>query len=292
MTKQKLNFLFPILLLFLCLAFPSVCASGAKNGLAISLKMAFPALFPSLILSGMITQTLPFQKRNSAVWIPFILGILCGFPVGAKAVCDLYQKGHLSRKDSENMLFFCNNAGPAFLICFVGQGLFFDTKKGVFLFLMQSAISLICFLCFLGKRKLKKEKDGEKISLSTSSYFLVFRNALVDAANSFIYITSCIVFFSFFANLILHLFPLTEKWASFIVLFLEMTNGIEKTANAFSSLALPLCALGCGWAGVSVHLQTIGPISESGLAMKKYLLGKLFFALMMFLGALFFQKLL
>ncbi len=292
MTKTKMNFLFPFFLLLLCLIFPSACMEGAKKGLSISLEMALPSLFPSLVLAGMITEFLGEKDENKSFFLPFFLGLFCGFPVGAKAICDLYQKGKLSKKESEDMLFFCNNAGPSFLIGFVGSGLFSDQKKGAFLFLLQGAISLICFLFFLQKRKHKVKKKAAKNAPSAPSFSHVFSRSLSNAGFSFLYIISCIVFFSFLTSLIFSVFPLSKKAEALIHVFSELTGGCTKVSAFSEKLAFPLCALGCGFGGLSVHLQTIGLLEEVGLSGKKHIFGKLFFSLCMFFAALFFQKLL
>jgi hypothetical protein len=44
-----------------------------------------------------------------------LLGLIGGYPVGAAGITQGYQAGTLSKRDSERMLSFCNNAGPAFI---------------------------------------------------------------------------------------------------------------------------------------------------------------------------------
>lgn len=47
-----------------------------------------------------------------------IMGFLCGFPMGAVAVTDLYKKGRISVSEGEFLLSFCNNIGPVYFISF------------------------------------------------------------------------------------------------------------------------------------------------------------------------------
>ncbi len=289
MTKTKMNFLFPFLLLLLCLVFPSACTEGAKKGLSISLELALPSLFPALVLSGMITASL---GKNSGIPIPFFLGLFCGFPVGAKSVCDLYQKGNINKKDSEDLLFFCNNAGPSFLIGFVGNVLFSDIKKGIFLFLLQSVISTICFLIFLRKRSFATEKRTTKNASASPSFFHIFTKSILNAGFSYIYIMSCIIFFSFVTSLVFELVSFSQKTEALIHTLLELTGGSTKLSVFSKKISFPLCALGCGFGGLSVHMQTIGLLEEAGLSSRKHLFGKLFFSFALFAGTLFFQKLL
>ena len=291
MTKRKANFLLPAMCLLVSLMFPERCAEGVRKGLEIAVKSAFPALFPALVLSGMISSSLPKKSGKGAFLTPFILGLFCGFPVGAKAVCDLYQKGNLSRKDAEHLLVFCNNAGPAFLISFCGAGLFADEKKGAFLFLAQSLLSGLCLLFFFGKRLFEK-MNGSPSSEDTPPLAAVLPGALSSAAKAFLYIASCVIFFSFFTELALSLLPASPLSGAVFSLFCELSGGVARLSSLPSSVAFPLCALGCGWGGVSVHLQSCGLMAEVSLSPKPYFFGKTFFALSLFLAALFFQKLL
>lgn len=293
MTKIKMNFLFPFFLLLLCLIFPSACMEGAKKGLSISLNLALPSLFPSLVLSGMITESFSRKSEEKRVFIPFFLGLFCGFPVGAKGVCDLYRKGKITKKEGEDLLFFSNNAGPSFLIGFVGNALFFDQRRGLFLFLFQGMISSICFLFFLRKKKKKtKEQREEENDAFSPSFFRIFSKSLSGGAFSFLYIMSCIIFFSFLTSLLCTLFRFPKKARALLSIFLELTGGCKNITTFSENLAFPLCAMGCGFGGLSVHLQTVGLLEETGLSAKKHFFGKLFFAVCMFFGALFFQKLL
>ena len=51
----------------------------------------------------------------------FLLGLLTGYPMGAKLTADLYYAGKISRQEAEYLLTFCNNPSPAFLITYVGH---------------------------------------------------------------------------------------------------------------------------------------------------------------------------
>ncbi len=291
MTKSKLNLLFPLLCLVLCLVFPAVCASGVRQGLHLSLDTALPALYPSLVLSSLLAKQSGEMGRRSFL-IPFFLGLLCGFPVGAATAATLVREGSLTKKDGEKLLFFCNNASPAFLISFCGTAVLSDAKKGLFLYLLQSGFSTLCLLFFFGKRVFCKEKSAQKETEASRSFARLIPSALKDSANSFIYIMSCVIFFSFLTELVRHLFSLKGLLSASLGIFTELCGGLEGLRRLPEASAFPLCALGCGWGGLSVHLQTAGILEGSGLSLKYHLLGKVFFASAMLLSALFLQKLL
>lgn len=289
MTKSKRNLFFPFLCLVLCLLFPAVCSKGVRQGLRLSLDAALPSLFPSLVLSSLFTKQT--QKAGTrCFFIPFLLGLLCGFPVGAASVSALVREGEISKKDGEKLLFFCNNASPAFLISFCGQVVLNDIKKGFFLFLMQSTLSSLCLLFFFGKRIFSKKKTTRTAERHRSYVWELLPSALKDATSSFLYIMSCVIFFSFLTELIRHLFSLKAFSSALLGLFTELCGGLSRLSELDAPLIFPLCALGCGWGGISVHLQTAGMLEGSGLSLKNHLFGKLFFSGTLFALALFFQK--
>jgi len=291
MTKSTANFLFPFFCLALCLIFPTACSEGVARGLSLSLDAALPALFPALVLSGILVRQIG-KGGEKCFLIPFVLGLFCGFPIGAASVAGLVRDGRLSKKDGERLLFFCNNASPAFLISYCGKTVLGDTKKGLFLFLLQSVLSAFFLFFWFGKRMLRREKKKEKKEAHAPDFWKSLPDALRESTNSFLYIMSCVIFFSFFTELMRHLFSLTHFSFAMLGLFSELCGGVSHLRYFAPSLAFPLCALGCGWGGCSVHLQTAGLLENASLSVKSHLAGKIIFSLLMFLMTLFFQKLL
>lgn len=291
MTKYKLNLLFPLLCLLLSLLFPVACTRGVQNGLSLSLHSALPALFPSLVLSSLLTKQKSFF-RNKRFLLPFFLGLICGFPVGASAVSSLVQNEEISKKDAEKLLFFCNNASPAFLISYCGSVILKKPKLGLILYLFQCALSTLClFFCF-GKKLFTKESNAQNQLDFLHTAPLDFPTALKNGANSFLYIMSCIIFFSFLSELLRSLFSLKSFSFACLGIFLELCGGLNHLQIFPSEFLFPLCGLACGWGGLAVHLQTMGILEGSKIGIKWHLAGKLFFSAVLFSLALFLQKLL
>lgn len=122
-----------ILLLFVLLIISSKTAlSLATLGLTLWLENMVPTLLPFMILSGILTglklqeilcrpfrgffEKLFHTTPNGAYCI--IMGFLCGFPMGAYCVSDLYQKGQLSKEEAVRLIPFCNNIGPVYFYSF------------------------------------------------------------------------------------------------------------------------------------------------------------------------------
>ena len=133
MNRRKLTLLLgSIILLFIL--FPDMVAEGAKLGLTLWFHTVLPALLPFMILSGfMIKQNVtgavsrvvyPVFARlfglSKAGCYPAVIGLLSGYPVGAKTTAQLYKEGMLSKEEAQYLLTFCNNASPMFLLEYIG----------------------------------------------------------------------------------------------------------------------------------------------------------------------------
>lgn len=107
--------------------------SYAATGLKLWFEKMIPSLLPFMILSGIVirlglTETIasfvyplirPLYRVRKNVCYCMMLGFLCGFPMGARVVADLYSRGQLTREEGEYLLAFCNNIGPVYYCSFV-----------------------------------------------------------------------------------------------------------------------------------------------------------------------------
>ena len=124
--KQKLLLFFCIYLLFFLLLHPAEALPAARDGLTLWLNVMIPALLPFLILTGILLKTgnirkllnpaAPLTKKllglSPAGTYVFLLGLLCGYPMGAKLAHDLYINQQISRREGEYLLSFSCNASP------------------------------------------------------------------------------------------------------------------------------------------------------------------------------------
>lgn len=65
---------------------------GIRAGLSLSVHAVIPALFPFSLLSPYLLSAMsPTGGRHLRLpnaTVPFLVGLLCGFPLGAKTACD------------------------------------------------------------------------------------------------------------------------------------------------------------------------------------------------------------
>ena len=122
-----------LLLFYLMLRYPVESVYYAFTGLTLWFQKMIPALFPFMILSGIMVR-MDLTKYFALVLSPLlkpifkvsgtgayciIMGFLCGFPMGAKVIADLYDRQKISKREATYLLSFCNNIGPIYFTGFV-----------------------------------------------------------------------------------------------------------------------------------------------------------------------------
>ena len=150
----KLFILFVVLRL---LFFPDVSAAAAREGVALCLQTVLPSLFPFFVLSSLLVQSdVPrlLSRAMAGVMYPLfgvsgagasalILGLLGGYPVGARTVAELYGRGEIAREEAEQLLAFCNNSGPGFFLGVCGTAVFGSARAGMYLYLIHVGAALV-----------------------------------------------------------------------------------------------------------------------------------------------------
>ena len=122
-----------IILVICILTNSKLSLSYAAMGLELWFQKMIPTLLPFMILSGIMVR-LKLTEKISMIIYPVIrpvfrvrknvcyamlMGFLCGFPMGAKVVGDLYSRDMITKREAEYLLSFCNNIGPVYFCGFV-----------------------------------------------------------------------------------------------------------------------------------------------------------------------------
>ena len=170
--KKKAELLRCIILLLISLGaglalslFPETAARGAAQGLNVCLSVLVPSLFPFLVLSVFLVRSgaaallgrllerpMRFLFRLPGCCAPVILmGMLGGYPVGARGTAALLQAGEIDEKQARRMTCFCVNAGPAFVLSAVGAGFLHSPRAGGILLASGLSASLVLGLLLRGR---------------------------------------------------------------------------------------------------------------------------------------------
>ena len=112
----------------------------------IAVLHVLPTSFPFMIIADWYTSSggadrLPVLGRlfSLAFGLPpqalsaYVCGSLCGFPVGARSVGEMYRRGELDKGDAERLVALSSNPSLAFIIGAVGLGILGSSRIGLLL---------------------------------------------------------------------------------------------------------------------------------------------------------------
>ena len=264
----------------LLLTRPELAAEAVRQGFALCAGSVLPAMFPFFVLSsaflgcgggaaaarvldGVMGRLFGLSGAGGAA---FFLGLVGGYPLGARCVGELVRCGEISRQEAERLLGFCNNAGPAFILQVVGLGVFGSLSAGVKLWVIHIASAVLCGIFFRRKRLDSLEKQTffpQKPSVK------VLVDAVAAGGLTCMQVTA---FISFFLVLLKLWIDLTGLDAPGVLGFFEMTNGILALGRSRRDFALAAALL--GWGGWCVHGQSMAALSGCGVSMGYYFRGK------------------
>lgn len=295
----------------LLLAAPSVTMSAASGALLLCGTNVIPALFPFLVCADLflsLNVTAVFGKWMRPLMQPlfrvraegaiaFVMGIISGYPVGAKVTADLVRRGELPRVQGERLLAFCNNSGPLFLLGAVGSGMLGNPKLGVLLYAAHFLSSLtvgIALRCFVAPEPYRRIDPPEP--MPPKPFGALLGDAVSHAADSIFTVCGFVILFQILLALAEHLGIVTLLEHLFLqahlphtvvrpllYAMLEPTGACRACADIFADsplLCLMLISAAVGWSGLSVHLQVAAVVRHADLRLHYYWLGKTLQALL------------
>lgn len=284
---------------------------AAKAGLLLWANSVLPSLLPFFIATELLgyTNIIPLcGKLLNKLMRPIfnvpgegafalLMGIISGYPVGAKIVANLKEKKIITPIEAERLIAFTNNSGPLFIVGTVGVGLFYDYSIGLFLFCIHilSSITVGFLFRWWGKTSEKNYRTNsysiENNNLSLYNLGEILSKSILSSINTILIIGGFVVLFSIIISIlnssqILHIFSshilsfvgIPEAISlSIITSFLEVTNGLFYISNlVYTSLNLRilLASFVLGFGGFSILLQVLSITSKAKISIKPYFIGK------------------
>ncbi len=277
MGKRLLTGGFSALAMMVLILDGKTALEGAAAGLELCIRVVIPSLFPFFLLSHLLTSSLAgsslpaFRPLCRLFGTPagseaiLLSGFLGGYPVGAQSICNAWKSGALSKSEAENLLCFCNNAGPAFLFGMVGS--FFPESWMVWLLWLIHLVS--AFLVSLGCYR--SSTAVRQISANTASLPASMAASLRNIANVCGWVMVFRVLITFLDRWLLWLLP--EGISVFVIGMLELSNGCSFLSRISSiQLRFVVCSVMLAFGGLCVIMQTSSV--TPGLSKQGYLLGK------------------
>ena len=310
----KKNIIPIIFLLFtICLIiFSKSNIQAVRNSLNIWFNNVIPSLFPFFIATELLNHTnIPkvFGNMFNKIMRPIfnfpgigayalIMGIISGYPVGAKIVTNFRNQNLCTKEEAERLITFTNNSGPLFILGTVGISLFFDYSIGLLLLFTHILACISVGIIFRFWKSKEKEKRNTYITnnnITFNSLGEILSKSIISAINSVILIGGFIVLFGIVLSILQKTYILNFLKIPFIPIFnllniktefiipiltgiLELTNGVT-TVSSITSQNLAtndiISAFLLGFGGISIMLQVLSIISKSDISIKPYILGKL-----------------
>ncbi len=283
-----------IFMLFLILRNSEIAIDYMTQGMKLCVMTVIPSLFPFMVTSeiivksGIITPlTRPLRPVMRALFgasgeggAAFLLGTLCGFPIGARMALSLFREGRIDEGELSRLLCFSNNPSSAFVISAVGVSLFGCRKLGTALYFITllSAIIVGIIINIFWRRK-----EGDKgemaarppISFSVSG----FSDAISSAALGMLNVCAFVIFFcALVGTLGTALGALTRNEAVRALVFsvFELTGGVAAASGVRPiAFGILIAAFALGWSGLSVHFQVLSLCGGANISVKRYFFAKL-----------------
>ena len=242
--------IFTLILMVLMVINVEAISIGVSKGITICMTNVVPSLLVFMIMSDIVIN-LNTNSKIKPKWKAFMLGSICGFPVGSHICDNLYSNGEISEKESKVLSVACNNASPAFVIGAIGNSMLGDKKLGILIYLAEIMSSAIFVMRI---KNVSNFKDIEK----EQSLIKILTESIEKTVAAIFRISIIICFFSGILELVSrHTNNSVYLIASSL---LEISNGAIAGSALFEKspvFSIAFLAFTCGFGGLCAHMQII-----------------------------------
>lgn len=282
----------PALLLYMLL-FPKKVLADSLAGLDLWFHTVLPSLLPFMILSnvliganvvsqlmrpfsGFFRHVLGLSPEGGYAWL---LGLFCGFPMGARLTGDMYRQHRISREEAGYLLTFANQSSPMFLSTYVVLHGLGDSTLTLPVFVIFYASAFLTSLVFRIRSRrfgLPPSKQKKEVPEQTS-YGNLLDTSIMNGFEIITRLGGYIILFSILAGIVLQLPAPLRTAAPFLSGLTEITTGIHTISGTTLPLQVKFTAIVCctAFGGFSTVAQTSCMLNGTGLSIFTYLKGKL-----------------
>jgi len=280
---------------------PSVALNAARGGLLLWFNNVLPALLPFVIGANLLMALgavnflgmflSPVMKKlfktSGRGGFALAMGLISGYPLGAKIVSEMRNRGELGKNDAQRLLGFTNNAGPLFILGAVAAGMFGSVALGYFLLAAHYLGSLCVGLLmrFYGKKRTKNDIQENLQPIAVFSrpkepFGQILGNAVKNAMETMVIVGGFMVLFSVISALLAQVglfgfiaHPYSTGAASGVI---EMAGGIGLLSqHGISRGIAALVAAMVSFGGLSILFQSLNFIGKTDLSSVVYVLCKI-----------------
>lgn len=271
--KKTIGALAGMAILATLLFFSDEIRAGTLRGLHLAGTRVVPSLFLFSVaselflrfeLDGPIRRVLgPTFERvfhlPRCVASAWVIGIVAGYPLGAKAVSDLCASGKITRSDGDRAVGLCSSCGIAFTVAVVRPVLFLSGWKTAALYGIHLTAGILAYLPLRGNSR--PTVKTEHPYRAEPRFAPLLSDAVGASAFTMVKLTGFLCLFCALMSLL----PVIPEG------LLELSAGIDSLRPGQAMLA----ALYMGLGGVCVWCQTASVTGPSGIRLGRFCLFKL-----------------
>lgn len=206
-------------------------------------NIIIPSLFPCMLISTIIikSELIKYVPKKTAFFVLFFISCISGYPTGGSILNECTEKNLISKKTADKLLPCFINAGPAFIINTVGNGVFSNSKTGIIIFTAHIFSSFILF-CFS-----KGFKTEISFGITDNKNSSIIYDSVFNTVNSIKKVCVYIIIFYALNETVLCVFG--SKVSSFFVIIGEITSAVFSQNNIYIvTFLLSFC-------GLSIYMQ-------------------------------------
>lgn len=311
-SKLKLSknlivtFLCTLLILNIVLK-PEICLKSALDGAKLFIDSVFVSLFPFLVLINImlhydgvniyskflgrfLCKPLRLPEQCSVV---LIISTLCGYPLGSKYACELYERKIIDFKTCERLLNIASNPSPLFILGAVGTSMLNNPSMGLLLLISSYLSCAIMGLILPSNKKSISHSYLYRNAIHTTKVTLgdILKLSIDNAIKTSVSIGGFIIFFSVLTAIIKNniffdivfqkislIFNIEKSLLqSFFLGLLEMTNGCSLISNLNFDIMYKIIILSflISFSGLSIISQTYSITYKYNFSLRLYISRKL-----------------
>jgi sporulation integral membrane protein YlbJ len=180
---------------------PQVCMKDALQGAILFFYKVFPTTFPFLVIANIIIYydgvyiysklfgrflCKPLRLSDNCS-IALIVSMLCGYPLGAKYSCDLYESKEIDYETFLRLINIASNCSPLFIIGTLGASMLNSAMCG-YILLAASYTSCFVMSLILPCKAVPKSGEYKPNKIYTKRNLgEVFKNSIENAVESCVY---------------------------------------------------------------------------------------------------------
>ncbi|RLL45221.1 sporulation integral membrane protein YlbJ [Oceanobacillus piezotolerans] len=314
-----------VFITFCLIKFPDQTLEASIRGLNLWWEVVFPSLLPFFIISELLIAfgvvkfigrlfepvMRPLFNVPGVGSFGMIMGMVSGYPTGAKIAARLREEKQLTQVEAERLVSFTNNSSPLFIFGAISAGFFHDAKLGILLatsHYLGNAMVGICMRFHGRQYETTYKKHARRFSVKQAFWEMhearikanrpvgeILGDAVINSIKTLVMIGGFIVLFSVIIKLlflvgvssmissifafIFSIISLPESFAlPFISGLFEITIGANMISQITSSPLLQqaiFVSFILGFNGFSVQAQVASILAKTDIRFLPYFISRL-----------------